>query len=165
MNFYQDLGTLMLGTRLKRLSDSFLNDVNKFYQQIGIDFDASWFPIFYLLSKQESLTIRDIADQLQVSHSAISQLVTNLQKKGYVKVKTSSTDARAKEVMLSAKGTQRLLQVQPIWLTLQETMKILIAENTHLKHLLSSITAFEDKLLEKSLIERLNEQYHLFESK
>lgn len=165
MNFYQNLGYLILGTRLKRLSETFLNDVNKFYQQSGLEFDASWFPIFYLLGRKNKLTIKEIADTLQVSHSAVSQLVTSLQQKGYLKVQTSATDARAKQVMLSAKGTQRLLQVQPVWLTLQQTMADLVENNELVEKLLPALLNLENALAEKPLLNRLEQQYQIFESK
>lgn len=165
MNFYQDLGYLILGTRLKRLSESFLIDVNKFYTQLNIEFDASWFPIFYLLGRKNKLTIKEIADQLQVSHSAVSQLVTNLQNKGYLDVKTSTSDARAKIVMLSKKGAQRLMQVQPIWLTLQETMKSVVEENVEIEKFLPVLTNLENAFNDESLLNRLEKQHQLFESK
>ncbi len=41
MNFYQNLGYLVLGSRLRRLSEAFLSEINRVYQNEGIDFDAS----------------------------------------------------------------------------------------------------------------------------
>ena len=49
MNFYQDLGFLVFGSRLKRLGDTFINDINRIYKDHKIPFDASWFPVFYIL--------------------------------------------------------------------------------------------------------------------
>ena len=82
MGFYPKLGYLIFGSRLRRLSEYFLAEVNKVYGQQGIAFDASWFPLFYLLSVKDKLTLMDIATELEVSHSAVSQLVTNLKGKG-----------------------------------------------------------------------------------
>jgi hypothetical protein len=47
MNFYENLVYLVFGSRLRRLSETFLADVNKIYQAQDITFDASWFPIYY----------------------------------------------------------------------------------------------------------------------
>ncbi len=165
MNFYQDLGFLIMGTRMKRLSDTFLQDVNRFYQSKDIEFDASWFPIFYLLGRKKELSIREIANTLQVTHSAVSQLVTSLQQKGYLTVKASKTDRRAKVVTLSARGTQRLLQVQPIWLTLQHAMQQMAEETPVLQQFLSSLSEIENALADQSLFSRMEEQYSKFESK
>lgn len=78
MNLYQDRGYLVLGSRLRRLSESFLAEINRAYQNAGIDFDASWFPAFYLLSKKNQLSIKELSEQTGVSHPAASQLITNL---------------------------------------------------------------------------------------
>ena len=49
MNFYQQLGTLVFGTRLKKLSDYFLSEINKVYSDQNIPFEASWFGVFFLV--------------------------------------------------------------------------------------------------------------------
>jgi len=58
MNLYQRLGFLVLGSRLRRISDSFLSEITRAYQNEGIEFDASWFPVFYLLAENDSLSIK-----------------------------------------------------------------------------------------------------------
>jgi hypothetical protein len=78
MNLYEGLGYLVLGSRLRRLSENFLSEINQAYQQAGIDFDASWFPVFYLLSKNDALSIKELSEQTEVSHPAASQLISNL---------------------------------------------------------------------------------------
>ena len=92
MNFYESLGYLVLGSRLKRLSESFLSEVNKAYQAAGIEFDASWFPVFYLLLNNSTLSIKELSDTIGVSHPAASQLVTNLKGKKLIKTTTSADD-------------------------------------------------------------------------
>src|ERR1044072_1136630 len=92
MNFYQDLGFLVFGSRLKRLGDTFLNDVNRIYKDHKIEFDASWFPVFYILSQKKEISIKEISDELKVSHSAISQLISSLQQKGLIKSIVSKKD-------------------------------------------------------------------------
>jgi DNA-binding MarR family transcriptional regulator len=98
MNFYQDLGFLVFGSRLKRLGDIFINDVNRIYKDHKIEFDASWFPVFYILSLKEEISIKEISDNLNVSHSAISQLINNLHQKGLIKSVVSKKDARHKAI-------------------------------------------------------------------
>lgn len=104
MSFYPSLGYLVFGSRLRRLSEYFLMEVNKVYEQAGIPFDASWFPVFYLLSKQQPLPMIDISEQLEISHSAVSQMVTNLKKKGLLKTTPCKEDGRRQLVAFSKKG-------------------------------------------------------------
>ncbi|ULQ57661.1 MarR family transcriptional regulator [Flavihumibacter rivuli] len=155
MSFYANLGVLVFGSRLRRLSEAFLSDLNKCYRSRGIHFDATWFPIFYILSQQETASIRDIADQLEVSHSAASQLVSNLQEKGLLKTTVDKQDARKKVVTLSAKGQKLLQQVEPVWKALQQAMESLLAEGENSSKMLAAIADTEQQMQERSLFERM----------
>src|SRR5690606_41644183 len=64
------------GSRLRRVSEYFIAEVNKVYEYHGIEFEAGWFPLFFLLSTREELSIKAISATLSVSHSASSQLVS-----------------------------------------------------------------------------------------
>lgn len=155
MSFYASLGYLVFGSRLRRLSEYFLMEVNKVYEQAGIAFDASWFPVFYILSRQQNIPLIDIAEQLEVSHSAISQLVTNLKKKGFVKTAPCPDDGRRQLVMLSKKGEELLQQVQPVWEAITMAMEELTEENKQTKQLLDAIRQVESAVQETPLSERI----------
>jgi len=155
MNFYQSLGFLFFGTRLKRLSETYLNDVNKIYRKHKISFDASWFPVFYLLSENGEVSIRQISNELRISHSAASQMVSGLQQKGFIKSTVSKTDARHKVVAFTAKGQKLLAKVQPVWTALQKAMEELSNENMQSKKLLDALTALENNLQKEGVYERV----------
>src|ERR1700712_5141068 len=127
MNFYQNLGYLVLGSRLRRLSEAFLSEINRAYQNEGIDFDASWFPVFYLLSKNGSLSIKELSEQIEVSHPAASQLITNLKNKKLVATNTCTDDGRRQLVQLTESGQQLLEQVLPVWDAVSLAMEQLAA--------------------------------------
>ena len=122
MNFYQDLGFLVFGSRLKRLGDIFINDANRICKEHKIEFDASWFPVFYILSRKKEISIKEISDSLNVSHSAISQLINNLQQKGLIKSVVSKKDARHKAVTFTTKGDKLVQKIQPVWDALEKAM-------------------------------------------
>lgn len=155
MNFLEQTGLLLFGTRLRRLSELFLSEVNAIYRERGIEFDASWFPVFFLLSRKQSVSLREIADELSVSHSAISQLISVLQKKDLVLVQVSADDARRKEVSLSYKGNELLSQIQPVWIELQTAMQCLVGEGTHSPNILCGIREIEENLEKRSLRKRV----------
>jgi DNA-binding MarR family transcriptional regulator len=146
MNFYQDIGFLVFGSRLKRLGDTFINDVNRIYNDHNIPFDASWFPVFYILSRKKETSIKAIADELNVSHSAISQLVSSLQQK----------DARNKAITFTVKGEKLLERIQPVWNALEKAMEELAGESAHSKKILKALTAMESGIKNKDLFERIN---------
>lgn len=154
MNFYQKLGPLVFGTRLRRLSEYFLSEVNLVYTSRGIPFEASWFGIFYLLDKQTELSIFEIAEQLEVSHSAISQLVKTLTEKGLVTLRPSSHDGRKKVIHLSHEGKELLQEIKPVWAALDKSMSVLLEQN----ELLEQIFQLENKFAEMPLSKRINQQ-------
>lgn len=155
MSFYASLGYLVFGSRLRRLSEYFLMEVNKVYEQAGIAFDASWFPVFYILSRQQNIPLIDIADQLEVSHSAVSQLITGLKKKGLVKTAPCPDDGRRQLVMLSKKGEELLQQVQPVWEAITEAMKELTEEHKQSRLLLEAVSQVENAVQETPLSMRI----------
>lgn len=158
MNFYQTVGYLFFGTRLKRLSEFYISDVNKIYQKHKINFDASWFPVFYILSRDKEVSIRKISNELYISHSAASQMVSSLQEKGFVRSKVSKEDARHKVVTFTAKGEKMLEKVKPVWDTLNKVMEDVIAESPASKKLLQSLSSFENSLLEQGLYARVEKE-------
>jgi len=155
MNFYQQLGFLVFGSRLRRLSESFLSDINAIYKSHKIPFDASWFPVFYILSKEEEVSIKQIAEQLSTTHSAASQMVSSLQEKGLIKSSVSKKDARHKVVTFTAKGQKLLLKIQPVWQALQEAMMEIGGGEVESEKLLASLTKVEERMQDKSLFERI----------
>jgi DNA-binding MarR family transcriptional regulator len=155
MSFYSSLGFLVFGSRLRRLSEYFLSEVNKVYEQAGIPFEASWFPVFYILGKEQPMPLIDIAAQLEVSHSAISQLVTGLKKKGLVKTAPCPDDGRRQLVMLSKKGEEMLQQIQPIWEAITQAMTELAEENKMSKQVLEAVSAVENSVEAEALSVRI----------
>jgi DNA-binding MarR family transcriptional regulator len=160
MSFYQSLGFLVFGSRLRRLSEAFLADVNKIYASHQLSFDAAWFPVFFILSRQETVSIKDISEELGISHSAVSQLVSSLQQKGFIKTTTAGDDARKKVVAFTTKGKKLQQQVQPVWEALQQAMEALSQEGRHSKTILTAIEEIEQGLQNESVFNRVQTILH-----
>lgn len=155
MSFYKQSGVLIFGSRLRRISEAFLADVNNIYKHHGINFDAAWFPIFYMLSRQGALSIREISLELEVSHSAASQLISKLEEKGLIRTGVDKTDSRKKLVSFTAKGQKLLKQVQPIWTAVQQAMDELLQEMPHGQLLMPAISELESSFSKASIFERI----------
>ena len=61
MSFYREIGLLMLGTRLKRISDKFFQEMAQIYREQNIKFEIPWFPVLYLLLKEGSISMTEIS--------------------------------------------------------------------------------------------------------
>jgi DNA-binding MarR family transcriptional regulator len=158
MNLYQNLGYLVLGSRLRRLSEAFLSEINRAYQNLGIEFDASWFPVFYLLSKKGSLSIKELSEQIEISHPAASQLITGLKNKNLVTTATCANDGRRQLVTLTISGKALLEQVLPVWQAVSMAMEQLVAAQPGCQTLLPAITSLENTFRQANLADRISEQ-------
>lgn len=157
MNFYQELGPLVLGSRLKRISETFLSEVNKVYIDLDLPFEASWFGIFYLLGEHKKVSINEIAERLEVSHSAISQLVKTLDNKGLLIIEASTDDGRKKVISLSKDGLLLLKNIKPIWKALNKSMADVLKGNPLIENLLK----IENSFLQHGLNERIKNKLNV----
>lgn len=153
MDFYQSVGTLVLGSRLKRIGERFLLEVSKVYEKKGIEFDPSWFPVFYLLDENKKMSLKEISDQLNVSHSAVSQLTNALIKKDFLLMEKDENDGRKRQICLTKKGEQLVINSKPIWTSIQLSMKEITEQNDC--QILQELSILEASLKDKSLSERV----------
>jgi DNA-binding MarR family transcriptional regulator len=158
MNLYQSLGYLVFGSRLRRMSETFLAEINRIYQNEGIEFEASWFLVFYLLSKNDSLSIKELSDQTEVSHPAASQLITNLKAKNIVETTVSTDDGRKQLVQFTEKGKAILAQILPIWDAIDTSMNEMAASDINIAGILPAITALEDTFRNYNLAGKVSEK-------
>ena len=162
MSFYKQTGALIFGTRLKRLSDRFLQDVSKLYKSLNITFEPGWFPVFYLINEKGTLTMTEIANELKITHSAVSQLVNSLKKKNYLEFIKDADDKRKIMVTFTDEGLNVTEKLVPIWQSLKRSMEELIDDGKHSANLLEGLNEIEDQLEEKSLLDRVVEDMEKF---
>ncbi len=155
MDFYRQTGELIFGTRLKRISEKFLTDVSKVYKVLDIPFEVSWFPIFYLLNQKGALSVTEIARELQITHSAVSQWVNVLQKKNLIKFTDDANDRRKRLVDFTVKGSRLIPTLKPIWESMTKAMQNLLTEGQDSVNLLATLSQLEDSIEKESLYERI----------
>ncbi len=140
---------LALGTRFKLLSETLYNQVDTIYHACNIPFQARWFPIIYLLTKNHQMSITEIAKELGVTHSAISQLTNKIIKNGVIKHKPDPKDERRRLLSLSKKGRDLCQQMQPVWQDILISMQEIITKSGF--DLMKILNALERELGKRSL--------------
>lgn len=85
MDLIKQLGYLSLGTRFRILTDKLLQDVDKVYKSLDVDFEPRWFTVFYLINQRESISVTEIAIELGYTQPAVTQILNILIHKGLVK--------------------------------------------------------------------------------
>jgi DNA-binding MarR family transcriptional regulator/ribosomal protein S18 acetylase RimI-like enzyme len=116
-----ELGPLALGSRLKRLSDRMMREVTEIYRQSGLDFEPKWFPLYYLLVREEAKSITEIAERLQMTHPGVIQIAREMEKAGWVVSERSGDDARRRLLRLTPEALAALPRLEQLWLGVRAT--------------------------------------------
>ena len=152
-NLIDELGELALGSRLKRLSDTIMREGKKLYTTSNIDFEPSWFPVFYLLSRHAPLGVTEIAEILDVSHPTVINSLRELVKHGLVETMSDENDKRKRLSRLTVKGEGMIPEMQALWNDIAKAFDDLLGRQTH--HLLRALEETEQALREKSFYEQV----------
>lgn len=153
MDFYSQAGKLALGSRLRRLSERFTEDAAKVYALYDVALDPKWFPVFYVLSRQEAASVTEIAQKIGHSHASVSQIVKEMKRKGLVVTDKSTEDARVSVVKLSEAGEYLIPNIEKQCLDVHQAVENLFAEAQN--DLWRALEEMEFLLSEKSFFDRV----------
>lgn len=156
MSFYDAIGKLALGSRLRQLTDMITEDATQIYGLYDIDMNPKWFPVFYVLSKGEAKTITAMAKEIGHSHPSVSKIISEMVDKGLVKEKKDKADGRRNMVSLSAKGKEITEKIAAQYEDVNNAIEAISADTRH--DLWKAIGEWEFLLEQKSLLRRVQEQ-------
>lgn len=156
MNFFDTVGKLAIGSRLRLLSEKITEDAAQIFKLYNIDMQPKWFPVFYVLSNEGAKTVTAIAKEIGHSHPSVSKIITEMVKKGYVKEKNDKADGRRNMVSLSPKGKEIIEKIQDQYKDVNSAVEELSADTRD--DLWKAIGEWEFLLEQKSLLRRVQEQ-------
>jgi len=156
MNFFDNVGPMAIGSRLRMLTEKITVDAAGIYQLYDIDMQPKWFPVFYVLSTGEEKTITAIAREIGHSHPSVSKIIGEMSKKGLVTENKDKADGRRNMVRLSKKGTQIALKIKHQYTDLTLAIEQISDQTTH--NLWKAIAEWEFILEQKTLLTRVNEE-------
>jgi len=105
-----------LGTLLRTLIDQLDSAVAEAYSASGLDYKPRFTPVIRALSLNGPSRIKDIADGMGVSHSAVSQTISALVRARWVKLQPGK-DSRERIVHLTPYAKARLPILERHWAT------------------------------------------------
>lgn len=113
---------------LRRLLDAMDDDIARLYSELDVRGvrPRHTMPLIRL-SRRGPMTIRQLAESIEVTHSAMSQTVTALRKEGLVTTRPGA-DARTREVTLTDRGRQLVPFLEAEWRATEEAVAELEAE-------------------------------------
>lgn len=155
MDLLQHLGKVALGSRLRRLGDTFAADATRLYSLYDVNIQAKWFPVFYLLSQKEENSITSMAKKIGCSHPMVSQVVKEMSRAGLVETGKSEEDARINVVRLTEAGQAILPSLEAQMEDVSTAVEALMKEMR--QDFWRAVEVMELRLGEKSLYERVAE--------
>jgi len=153
MSFFEETGSVVLGSRLRRLSEQMTAQATEVYAFYHVKFEPRWFPVFYTVATQPGQNVGEIAERIGHTHAAVSQVLKELTKHELVSVQRGETDLRRSIVTLTEKGVELwpalLLQTADV----RQATEELLAETRH--NLWLAIEEMEYALSRRSLASRV----------
>jgi DNA-binding MarR family transcriptional regulator len=150
-NVIEASGILAIATRLQRLSDQLRKDGQLIYKANGIDFEPKWFPVIYTLHHKPLLSVVEIAAEIGYAHPSTISLLKELEKQKLIRSRKDKLDERKRLIVLTEKGKDLVLQMQPVWKKMEAALSAL----TDTKHnLMKAIEQAEAGLRVQSFYER-----------
>ena len=103
---YNLAGPAALGTRLRKLADILASDAEQLYRHYQVNIDPRWFPLLFMLGKNDSMTVSELAASIGQSHASVSQVVKRLAQAELVTSKPCEDDGRASRLTLTDTGRE-----------------------------------------------------------
>lgn len=156
MEYFNRTGKMAVGSRLRLLTDTITEDAARIYELYNINIQPKWFPVLYVLSQTNAMTITEIAKEIGHSHPSVSKIITELMQSGYVKEKEDKNDGRRNTVQLSAKGKEMMKKMEEPYKDVSGAIEELSSQTRN--DLWKAIEEWEYLLEQKSLFTRVREQ-------
>jgi DNA-binding MarR family transcriptional regulator/predicted GNAT family N-acyltransferase len=153
MNFYDKIGKIAIGSRLRLLSEQMTTEAAQIYKMYGVELHPKWFPVYYALADGGAKTITAIAKEIGHSHPSVSKIAAEMRKAGLVVEQKDETDKRRNQICLSDEGKIITEKIQNQYLDVNEAIEKLMAQTQ--QNLWEAIGEWEFLLGQQSLAARV----------
>jgi DNA-binding MarR family transcriptional regulator len=156
MDMMREFGAMAFASRLRRLGDRLKTEATKLYRANGIEFNDSWYLLAFMLSTRQGISVTEVAEAFGVSHAAISQMSTAMERKGLLVGQPDERDRRRTLLYLTEAGLSAVEALRPIWDAIGESTVELISSTG--QDILLAISEFEEHIEKRSLFSRVTER-------
>lgn len=163
MEFFNKVGKVALGGRLRLMTSVLTDDASKIYELYGVDFVPKWFPVFFILTEKREITITEIANEIRHSQPSVSKIVQEMIAADLVEESLKTQDKRRNIVTLSKKGILISEVIEMQCKDVEAAVEDLIKQSNH--NLWEALEEWEFLLEQKSLFKRVVDQKKIRESK
>lgn len=150
-NIINESGSFAIGARLRRLYELLTSDMTLIYQEQGLPLETKDFILYYLVGKRSSISISEIAKELNLTHPAVIHIAKSLERIGYIESEKSVSDSRKRLLKLTKKGQKDLAKYRILWADIMALNQELFEQEVQL---LQHIQKLEEMLKEKTYYQR-----------
>jgi DNA-binding MarR family transcriptional regulator len=158
MTTLHDYGSLLLGSRLRKVSEALYAGVDEVYRSAGVDLPSRCFPILFLLRDQGRLGISELAAKLGQTHPAVSQMSRKLLRHEVVREMPDPKDDRRRLLSLSARGRGVMTRLEPVWKAIVAAAADLESDHPLSQHLTAVDQALEIRGFAARIRSRLDDR-------
>ena len=145
MTSLHDYGSLLLGSRLRKVSEALYCGVDEIYRGAGVDLPSRCFPILFLLRDHGRLGISELAQRLGQTHPAVSQMSRKLLRHRVVREAPDPKDDRRRLLSLSPRGRSVMARLEPVWKAIVAAAADLESDHPLSQHLTAIDRALETR--------------------
>ncbi|HWF98120.1 MAG TPA: helix-turn-helix domain-containing GNAT family N-acetyltransferase [Steroidobacteraceae bacterium] len=138
-----DYGSLLLGSRLRKVSEALYAGVDEVYRGAGVELPSRCFPILFLLRDHGRLGISELAAKLGQTHPAVSQMSRKLLRHRVITESPDPKDDRRRLLSLSPHGRSVMARLEPVWKAIVAAAADLEADHPLSRHLTAVDHALE----------------------
>lgn len=144
--------SLVLGNLLQRLNENLRKEAQQFYKSQNIDFEPKWFPVIYVLSQKQAISVVELSQEIGYSHPTTISLLKELEKKELIGSTKDANDERKRLITLTAKADEMIRQLQPLWQIMTEAL-IELTDTSN--NIYKAINEVNQNLKTKNLFDRM----------
>ncbi len=156
MNGVRDFGKMALGSRLRILSDTLTENAKSILALYDVPLKPRSFPVFYVVSRQEALSIGTIAKKIRHSHPSVIKIVKQLKKEGILDTQQDEKDARRTNVIMTPLGKRIAGKIETQYEDVTSAIEEILDSQTH--DLWKALDELEFLLSEKTMFRRVLEK-------
>jgi DNA-binding MarR family transcriptional regulator/N-acetylglutamate synthase-like GNAT family acetyltransferase len=162
-DFYDEVGKMALGSRLRRLSELLTEEATRIYSLYNVGLEPRWFPVFFVLTERGGSSIKEVAGRIRQTHASVSQVVKEMKKRELVEERKDDGDGRRTLLCLTDKGRALIEPLRQQTTDVGSAVEELLAQMHH--DLWKSMEETEYLLAQQSLSERVRNKKRERESK
>lgn len=143
MTTLHDYGSLLLGSRMRKISEALYTGVDEVYRSAGVTLPSRCFPILFLLRDHGRLGISELAARLGQTHPAVSQMSRKLLRHRVIRESPDPRDDRRRLLTLAPRGRSVMTRLEPVWKAVVSAVADLEADHPFSQHLTAIDRALE----------------------